>query len=152
MSDAVTLIQQDHQMLAALLDRLGDPADDRVALVEETVARSTAHLRAEEKVHPLLTGTDPIEYGEVHRGVPASGEVEERLRVLRATDPDSAQFDVALRDVVTVFTRHVGEEESEILLHASARVDPGTMAIATSAFSHRRREELRIHGVDDPSR
>nr|MDT0659309.1 hemerythrin domain-containing protein [Micromonospora sp. DSM 115978] len=149
MSDAVTRIQQDHRTLAALLDRMRDPAADRVTLVEDTVVRATAHLRAEEKVYPLLAGTDPTEYGEAHRGVPVSGEVAERLRILRATDPDSGDFDRALRELTIVFTRHVGEEEAEILLHAGDRIDPDTLAAATAIFDAHRRQELRTHGIDD---
>ncbi|MDG4831612.1 hemerythrin domain-containing protein [Solwaraspora sp. WMMD1047] len=151
MSDAVTLIQQDHRTLAALLDRMRDPAADRATLVEDTVARATAHLRAEEKVYPILAGTDPVEYGEVHRGVPASGEVEERLRILRAADPDDAEFDRALRELTMVFTRHVGEEEAELLLHAGRRIDPDTLSAATAIFDARRRQELRVYGIDDTS-
>jgi hypothetical protein len=148
MPDAVTLIQQDHRMLAALLDRLRDPAARRVTLVEELFARTTAHLRAEEQVYPLLAGTDPAEYGSAHRGVPAGGEVEERLRILRATDPNSDDFDAAVARLATVFTHHVDAEEAEIMLHTPGKLDPGIMTTATATFDAHRRQELRVYGVE----
>lgn len=151
MTDAVTSIQRDHRALADLVKRLADPYGDRTALVERAAALLIAHLRAEEKVHPLLAGTDLDEYAAAHHGVPAAGEIEERLRTLRATDPDSAAFDAALHDFAAVLERHTDAEESDILLHVYDRVDPDTMRMVTLAFEERRAEELRVYGyLDDP--
>jgi len=149
MADAVTSIQRDHRRLAELVDQLAQPYGDRRTLVAETAARLAAHLRAEEKVHPLLAGAPVEEYAEQYHGVPASGEVEERLRILRATDPDSADFDVALRDFAMALERHTDAEESDILLHVYDRVDPDTMRMATVVYEECRAEELRQYGVAD---
>lgn len=149
MADAVTAIQRDHHRLAELVERLADPDGDRRALVAETAARLIAHLRAEEKVHPLLAGAPIGEYTGVHHGVPASGAAEERLRILRATDPDSADFDVALRNFAAALQQHAVAEESDILLHVYDRVDPDTMRMATAIYEERRAEELRQYGVGD---
>lgn len=149
MADAVTSIQRDHHRLAELVRRMAQPYGDRRALVAETAARLVAHLRAEEKVHPLLAGAPLDEYTGAHHGVPASGEVEERLRILRATDPDSADFDDALRNFAEVLERHTVAEESDILLHVYDRVDPDAMRMATAVFSERRAEELRARGFAD---
>lgn len=151
MADAVTEIKHDHRTLAGLVDRLADPYGDRTALVEETAARLIAHLRAEEKVHPLLAGSELGEYAGAHRGVPASGEAEERLRILRATDPNSADFDNALREFATTLERHTIAEESDILLHVYDRVDPDALRLASAAFAERRAEELRVYGYADSS-
>lgn len=148
MADAVISIQRDHRILAELVDRLRDPYGDRPALVAEATALLLAHLRAEEKVHPLLAGTDLSEYTAAHHGVPASGEAEERLRVLRSTDPNSAEFDVALREFALVLRRHADTEETEILRHVYDRVDPDTLQMATAIFAERRAAELREYGVD----
>lgn len=146
MTDAVTSIQHDHRTLAQLVNQLADPYGDRPALLAETAARLTAHLRAEEQVHPLLAGSELDRYAGVHRGVPASGEVEERLRILRATDPNGAAFDVALREFAMALDQHAGAEESNILLDVYDRVDPDIMRMATAIFVERREQELREFG------
>lgn len=151
MTDPVISIQRDHRVLAALVGRLADPYGDRTTLVEQVAALLIAHLRAEEKIHPLLSGSELDEYAAAHHGVPASGEAEERLRILRATDPASTDFDLALHEFAMTLERHADAEESDILLHVYDRVDPDTMHLAGVAFAERRAEELRAYGFDaDP--
>ena len=147
MSDAVTLMYRDHRVLTALLDRLAVPTSDRVALVEEVAARLTAHLRAEEKVYPLLTDPDGPDGGSRPR-IPADGSVEDRLRILRATDPAGPDFDAALRELVVAVTEHL-REESELLRDIARRVGPQTLRAAGTIFDTRRLQELRVYGVDD---
>ena len=152
-SDAVTLICRDHRVMKALLDQLKDPASDRVALVEEVAARFTAHVRAEEEqIYPLLVYAepeDPYEGKQVRGGVREHREAEERLRTLRATDPDSRDFDIALRDLEVAVTTHVEEEESELLPDLVSSVDRETLETVGAAFDARRVHELRAYGFED---
>lgn len=152
-SDAITLICRDHRVMKALLDQLKDPASDREALVKEVAARFTAHVRAEEEqIYPLLVYAepeDPHEGEEVHSGVQKHREAEERLRTLRATDPDSPDFEIALHDLEVAVTAHVEEEESELLPDLLSSVDRETLETVGAAFNTRRIHELRVHGVED---
>jgi hemerythrin superfamily protein len=152
-SDAVTLICRDHRVMQALLDQLKDPASDRVALVEEVAARFTAHVRAEEEqIYPLLVFAEPEnphEGEEVRSGVQEHRAAEDRLRTLRATDPDSADFEIALRGLEAAVINHVEEEESELLPDLVSSVDRETLETVGAAFDARRIHELRVYGFED---
>ncbi|MFC6020123.1 hypothetical protein ACFP2T_28505 [Plantactinospora solaniradicis] len=150
MSDAVTLMHRDHRVLTALLDRLAVPTSDRVALVEELAARLTAHLRAGEQVYPMLTAPDHAD-GVADASpprLPRAGSAEDRLRILRATDPTSSQFDIALREFTVAVTEQM-RTESELLRDLARRVGPETLRTAGTVFDARRARELRVYGVED---
>ena len=149
-SDAVTLIKADHRVLAALLEQLEDPSSDRVALLEEVGARLTAHTRAEEdQVYPALIRADPDETDQIDDATDEHREVEGKLQLLQATDPDSVEFEYALRDFVDSVNHHVEQEESELLPGLEDTVDRATLEALGAAFDARRIEELQAYGIED---
>jgi hypothetical protein len=149
MSDALTLMHRDHRVLTALLDRLATADGDRVVLVEELAARLTAHLRAEENVFPLLTEADGTSGGARRPPRRADTSLEDRLRVLRATDPAGPDFDGVLRELTVAVTEHL-RAESDLLREVARRVGPETLHAAGTVFDTRRLRELRVYGVEDP--
>jgi hypothetical protein len=144
MTDAVSLIQQDHRVLEKLLRQLRDPAVDRVAVVDEVGARLAAHRLAGEQAYPLLAGGN----GPAGR-MPDLGAAEQRLDVLRSSDPSSSQFEEALREFGDAVARHVQVEETDVLPGFAVDDDPETLERAGATFAARRVRELQVYGIDD---
>lgn len=144
MTDAVSLIQQDHRVLEKLLHQLRDPDVDRIAVVEEIAARLAAHGRATERVYPLLSGRDTPT-----ARIPDLGTAHERLETLRSSDPASDRFEEALRDFGDAVAHHIQTEETEVLPAFAIDDDPDMLERAGGTFDAERLSELRVYGIDD---
>ncbi|WP_329108839.1 hemerythrin domain-containing protein [Micromonospora sp. NBC_01699] len=151
MTDAVSLIQQDHRVLEKLLHQLRDTAVDRVAVVDEVAARLAAHRRATERVYPLLVAADssPDRAAGPAPLMPDLGPAEERLDTLRSSDPDSRKFEQALREFGDAVTQHIQAEETEVLAEFAIDDDPTLLERAGATFDAERVRELLVYGIDD---
>jgi hypothetical protein len=153
MTDAVSLIQQDHRVLEKLLHQLRDPDVDRVAVVEEVTARLAAHRRATEQVYPVLAGRDGST-GQAAQPAPVMpdlGPAEQRLDMLRSSDPESDTFEEALREFGDAVTHHIQVEETEVLPTFAIDDDPTLLERAGATFDAERVHELRVYGIDEPT-
>ncbi|MFK3980737.1 hemerythrin domain-containing protein [Micromonospora sp. NPDC050397] len=144
MTDAVSLIQQDHRVLEKLLHQLRDPDVDRVAVVEEVAARLAAHRHATEQVYPVLAGREAPA-----ARIPDLGTAQERLAALRSSDPESDRFDEALREFGDAVAHHIQTEETEVLPAFAIDDDPEMLERAGATFDSGRLGELRVYGIND---
>lgn len=148
-SDAVTVIKRDHRLMQELFERLTDPSVDRRALVEECAQRMHAHSKAEEDhVFPEIVRADRSDVEEVHQGVEEHRQAEEKLAVLRATDPQSPNFERAAREFTAAARRHIEDEESQILAHLGRTLNQAKLEKLGAAFEKCRLTELRRHGIE----
>lgn len=148
-TDAVSVIMRDHRLMESLFEDCRTNKAARPGIVAEIKARLKAHSVAEEeRVYPAIAKAGPDEQEEVHHGVEEHREAEELLERLEATDPESAEFDTALRNFVAAVSHHVEEEENEILPSLKKAVDTTTLDELGAAFESRRIELLRQAGVD----
>jgi len=148
-ADAVTVIKDDHRRLERLFARLQSGEGDRRALVEEVVARLTAHARAEEtEVYPEIAMLTPEEEAEVGHAEHEHQEAEHLLtKVVNLID--SPHFERALTDFVEAVRHHVEEEENEVLPALEKAVDGATLEQLGEAFEGTRRTMLQAAGYRD---
>ncbi|GAA2407186.1 hemerythrin domain-containing protein [Nonomuraea africana] len=142
-TDVITLITSDHRKVEALFARLQSKPDSRKADVAELAALLTAHARAEEdRVYPTIRETTPSEKGEIHHSVEEHKEAEILLDQLKATRPDSPEFDGVLKKLVESVTQHVKEEENEILPALAKAAGTKRLQQLGKAFKERRDQEM----------
>lgn len=140
--DAVTLIKNDHRILEGLFEQLEAGSGDRRALVEEVVARLTAHAYAEEReVYPATIKADPQEQDEVDHAYHEHHEAEHLLKKVHNLI-ESPHFDQALTEFVASVKHHVQEEETKVLPALQKAVDAATLERLGAAFEQARAREL----------
>jgi len=114
-ADVVDLIMSDHREVERLFEILKTRPDQRVTTLPVLSALLIAHSRAEEsEVYPVARdeagAADDVAHSQEEHV-----EAEQLLERLQATDPEAAEFDAALQQVVDAVTHHVEEEESKVL-------------------------------------
>ena len=146
MADAVAAIKEDHRRMERLFERLRSGDGDRRALVEEVVARLTAHARAEEtEVYPEIAMLDPHEEAEVDHAEHEHQEAEHLMKKV-ANLVDSPHFEQALTEFVEAVQHHVEEEEQQVLPALEKAVDAATLRQLGQAFERTRSRILRSAG------
>ena len=122
MPDVVDLIMNDHREVERIFEELKSSPDKRVGLVPVLVTLLTAHSRAEEaEVYPAARD-EAGESEEVEHSQEEHLLADQLLAKLAQTDPESAEFDQVLADLVEGVTHHVEEEESSVLPGMRERV------------------------------
>ncbi|HMI35131.1 MAG TPA: hemerythrin domain-containing protein [Propionibacteriaceae bacterium] len=75
----------------------------------------SAHSRAEEvEVYPVAKD-EAGETDEVAHSQGENGQAEQMLEQMTAMDPESAEFEAALDELIKAVNHHVEEEESRVL-------------------------------------
>jgi hypothetical protein len=152
--DAVSLIKEDHRRLERLFERLQSGDGDRRALVEEVVARLTAHARAEEQeVYPEIALLNTKEEAEIGHAEHEHQEAEHLLGKVHNL-VDSPHFEQALADLVEAVRHHVEEEEREVLPALREAVDGPGLERLGEAFERSRAKMLHAsgHGLAEATR
>ncbi|QNE17406.1 hemerythrin domain-containing protein [Kribbella qitaiheensis] len=141
-ADVVDLIMQDHREVERLFDELKNHPEKRVGLVPVLTTLLFAHSRAEEsEVYPAAAA-EADEADEVAHSQEEHVEADQLLAKLAATDPESADFDKALRNLVDAVTHHVEEEETKVLPGMSANLSQERRLELGEAFAASRKEHL----------
>ncbi|WP_238164693.1 hemerythrin domain-containing protein [Kribbella pittospori] len=115
---------------SAVPEKLKDSPEKRPNLLPVLTTLLTAHSRAEEaEVYPVAAA-EAGEKDEVSHSQQEHIEADELLAKLAETDPESAEFETVLQNLIDAVSHHVEEEETEVL--------PGMR----SSLSDERRTEL----------
>src|SRR4051794_32695285 len=110
-NDVVDLIMQDHREVERLFDELMDNPEKRANLLPVLTTLLTAHSRAEEaEVYPVAA-SEAGEKEEVSHSQQEHIEADQLLAKLASTDPESANFDKVLQNLIDAVSHHVDEEE-----------------------------------------
>jgi len=145
--DVVDLIMKDHRELERLFDTLLNEPDKRAGLVPLMTTLLTAHSRAEEsEVYPAARaagGEDDVEHSQKEHL-----EADQLARKVAETDPDSEDFEAALRALVDAVTHHVEEEETTVLPGMRERIDSARREELGEAFLAAREDHLGDQPAD----
>jgi hemerythrin superfamily protein len=141
-ADVVELIKNDHREVERLFDLLKKQPATRGLNFPVLCALLIAHSRAEEaEVYPVAKDeageTDDVAHSQ---GVHA--EAEHMLEQMAAMDPESAEFDKALDELIKAVNHHVEEEESRVLPGIQQRLSEARRAELAEAFVTARTEHL----------
>jgi hemerythrin superfamily protein len=140
--DVVDLIMQDHREVERLFEELRTSSDKRPNLVPVLTALLTAHSRAEEaEVYPVARD-EAGETDEVAHSQEEHVEADQLLARLAESDPQSADFDDVLNDLVSAVKHHVEEEESKVLRGLRERLSEARRAELGEAFASSREQHL----------
>ncbi len=143
--DVVDLIMQDHREVERLFDELQRHPDKRPLLTPVLAALLTAHSRAEEaEVYPVAKDeadeTEAIPHSQREHAL-----AEQLLARLTEADPQTAEFDRLLSELVEAVDHHVEEEESTVLPGIRRRLDERRRAELGRAFADSRARHLGDH-------
>jgi hypothetical protein len=93
-----------------------------------------AHSRAEEvEVYPVAKDKAG-ETDEVAHSQGENGQAEQMLEQMTAMDPESAEFEAALDELIKAVNHHVEEEESRVLPGMQQRLSKARRAELAGAF------------------
>jgi hemerythrin superfamily protein len=110
-ADVVELIKSDHREVERLFDLLQKQPATRGLNFPVLCALLIAHSRAEEsEVYPVAKD-EAGETEEVEHSQGEHAEAEHMLEQMTAMDPESAEFDAALDELIKAVNHHVEEEE-----------------------------------------
>ena len=140
--DVVDLIMRDHQEVERIFDELRNDPDSRPILVPVLTMLLTAHSRAEEEVVYPAAAKEAGEVGEVAHSHREHLLAEQLVMLLADTDPEAAEFDDVLDELVDTVTHHVNEEESRVLPGLKAVLGDHRRAELGRAFLDSRSEHL----------
>jgi hemerythrin superfamily protein len=114
-ADVVELIKNDHREVERLFDLLKQQPATRGLNFPVLCALLIAHSRAEEvEVYPVAKD-EAGEIDEVAHSQGEHAEAEQMLEEMTAMDPESAEFEAALDELIKAVNHHVEEEESRVL-------------------------------------
>ena len=140
--DVVDMIMQDHREVERLFQELQSSPDKRPLLVPTLTSLLTAHSRAEEaEVYPVARD-EAGESEEVAHSQEEHAQAEQILARLAKADPQSAQFEQVLNELVEAVTHHVEEEESNVLPGMRERLDDRRRAELGKAFAASREQHM----------
>jgi hypothetical protein len=140
--DVVELIKSDHREVERLFDELKNQPATRSLNFPVLCALLIAHSRAEEaEVYPVAK-EEAGETDEVAHSQGEHAEAEHMLEEMTAMDPESAEFEAALGDLIKAVNHHVEEEESRVLPGMQQRLSDARRAELAEAFVTARTEHL----------
>ncbi|WP_214322914.1 hemerythrin domain-containing protein [Nonomuraea sediminis] len=115
MPDAVDMIMADHREVERLFELLKVQKDQRPLVMPTLAAMLTAHSRAEEaEVYPVARD-DAAQSDQIAHSQEEHAKAEDLLGRLMDCDPQSADFDTVLHELVEAVKHHVEEEERTVL-------------------------------------
>jgi hemerythrin superfamily protein len=117
MTGVVTLIKDDHKELEAVFKKLESAEPTEITdLLQQVKRLLIPHSKAEEQVvYPAIKRLVPSEESDVDDGLAEHQHVEETLKQLLASDPDSPGVDGLIAAMIGEVRHHVEEEEEQIL-------------------------------------
>ena len=140
--DVVELIKADHREVERLFEQLRSQPATRALNFPVLCSLLIAHSHAEEAdVYPVAKD-EAGETEEVAHSQGEHAEAESMLERMSEMDPDSAEFESALEELVEAVTHHVEEEESKVLPGMQQRLSEGRRAELAEAFISTRIEHL----------
>lgn len=140
--DVVDLIMNDHRQVEQLFAQLKSEPAARPNLVTVLTNLLAAHSRAEEaEVYPPAKD-EAGESEEVEHSQEEHLLADQLLKKLAETDPESADFESALDELVEAVTHHVKEEEEKVLPGLRANLDPQRLEELGQAFLRSRQEHF----------
>jgi hemerythrin superfamily protein len=141
-ADVVDLIMQDHREVERLFDELKESPEKRPNLLPVLTTLLTAHSRAEEaEVYPVAAA-EAGEKEEVSHSQQEHIEADQLLAKLANTDPESAEFDKVLQNVIDAVSHHVEEEESKVLPGMRSHLSAQRRSELGEAFVASRKQHL----------
>jgi hemerythrin superfamily protein len=141
-ADVVELIKSDHREVERLFDVLKNQPATRSLNFPVLCALLIAHSRAEEaEVYPVAKA-EAGETDEVAHSQGEHAEAEHMLEEMTAMDPESAEFEAALGDLIKAVSHHVEEEESRVLPGMQERLSDARRGELAEAFVAARTEHL----------
>jgi hemerythrin superfamily protein len=141
-ADVVELIKSDHREVERLFDVLKNQRATRSLNFPVLCALLIAHSRAEEaEVYPVAK-EEAGETDEVAHSQGEHAEAEHMLEEMTAMDPESAEFEAALGDLIKAVNHHVEEEESRVLPGMQQRLSDARRSQLAEAFVTARSEHL----------
>jgi hemerythrin-like domain-containing protein len=141
-SDVVDLIMQDHREVERLFDELKDSPEKRPNLLPVLTTLLTAHSRAEEaEVYPVAAA-EAGEKEEVSHSQQEHIEADQLLAKLAKADPESAEFETALQNLIDAVSHHVEEEETKVLPGMRANLSDERRAQLGEKFVASRKQHL----------
>jgi hemerythrin superfamily protein len=141
-ADVVELIKSDHREVERLFDVLKNQPATRSLNFPVLCALLIGHSRAEEaEVYPVAK-QEAGETDEVAHSQGEHAEAEHMLEQMSAMDPESAEFDAALDELIKAVNHHVEEEESRVLPGMQQRLSEARRAELAEAFVTARTEHL----------
>jgi hemerythrin superfamily protein len=145
MTDALTLLKQDHRTVEELFDRFEHLHERRLedgkkGLIEEITKELSIHSAIEEQVF----------YPAVQRALPKGDELADELRhehqqvkellaELEKMDPSSPQYDGRVHALIANVKHHVEEEEGEVFPKIGERLDQDTLSRLGEAMEKARK-------------
>lgn len=124
MSDVIEILEEDHREIEEMFQQLealsGQSSDDAVAkrkeLVQQVTMELARHSVAEEViVYPPVASK--ISEDEAEHAKKEHAEAEEHLAALEKLDPDSAEFESELAELMKDIRHHIEDEEQEMFVH-----------------------------------
>jgi hemerythrin superfamily protein len=141
-ADVVELIKSDHREVERLFDVLKNQPATRSLNFPVLSALLIAHSRAEEaEVYPVAK-EEAGETDEVEHSQGEHAEAEHMLEEMTAMDPESAEFEAALGDLIKAVNHHVEEEESRVLPGMQRRLSDARRSELAEAFVTARTDHL----------
>jgi hemerythrin superfamily protein len=141
-ADVVDLIMSDHREVERLFEVLRSQPEKRVTTLPVLSALLVAHSRAEEaEVYPVARDEAGAS-DEVAHSQEEHVEAEHLLEQLQAADPDGAEFDTLLQQVVDAVSHHVEEEENSVLPVMRAHLNDARREELGQAFAESRSDHL----------
>ena len=115
--DLSTLIAHDHQVIAGLLDALGETGRaDRFLLAHRVIDELAAHVAAELQIlYPALRDIVPGGVELANRGQTDYDTLRPVLVALEQAHPDDAGFDDLVGGIATAFDGHVPPVDDEFV-------------------------------------
>ncbi|HEY3014805.1 MAG TPA: hemerythrin domain-containing protein [Nocardioides sp.] len=142
--DVVDLITRDHREVDRIFDELRNDPGSRPVLVPVLEMLLTAHSRAEEAAVYPAAAKEAGEVGEVAHRHREHLLADQLVALLADTDPEAAEFDDVLDELVDTVTHHVNEEEFKLLPSMKARLGDDRRAELGRAFLDSRSEHLGL--------
>jgi len=141
-ADVVELIKKDHREVERMFESLRSDPAARPGLVPVLTTLLAAHSRAEEsEVYPVVSGElDAVD--DVAHSQEEHIEADQLLERLAGCDPEGAEFEEVLRQVVDAVAHHLEEEETTVLPHMSTGLSDERRAELGDAFLQVRQEHL----------
>ena len=125
--NATAQIRTDHTHVLSIFHhyRLDGRGRDRRALVDSACLALEVHARLEEEIfYPAMRAAGDGEPDRVERNVHEHDRMRELISRLRATSPESPDFDDDFMALMREVIHHVAEEETVMLPDAERRLGP----------------------------
>jgi hemerythrin superfamily protein len=140
--DVIELIMDDHREVERLFDALKERPEQRVLVLPQVSSLLIAHSRAEEsEVYPVARD-EAGEPDEVAHSQEEHAQAEALLERLQRLDPEGAEFEESLSELVDAVGHHVREEETSVLPRIRSGLSADRLSQFGRAFAASRQQHL----------